>query len=65
MKKTSTPTGQNRARRGPRPVAQEPRQADIGQTSGVAGPSRLFNSSLVGDARRATDIHERDTVFPL
>ena len=38
-----------------KPVAVE-------SASALADPSRLFNSSLEGNLRRAIDIHEGDTV---
>ena len=32
--------------------------------AGIADPSRLFNSSLEGNTRRAIDIHEGETIDP-
>jgi hypothetical protein len=40
----------------------EGREAHVRQGASLPDPSRLFNSSLEGNTRRAIDIHEGETV---
>ena len=41
---------------------QEHRQDDVCQGAALKDPSRLFNSSLEGNVRRAIDIHEGEKI---
>ena len=41
---------------------QGPRESDFAKGASLKDPSRLFNASLEGNARRAIDVHEGEEI---